>query len=318
MAENFAVIRMDKIKTLSSFSGRMGHNHRQIPCPFASKEDRHRNIVEGCSSDEFIAHLPEKRRKDAVLAFEVVLSASPEFFDYGDQVQLEEWIEANRAWLNDRYPGRLKSFVVHLDEKTPHIHAMLSTLDSKTGSLNYKSILPARNSYAKLQDDYSEAMKRFGLRRGIRGSKSIHERPVRPNSPDSVPADLYRAERSRRRGLECTLMGLDKRLARMEKQLGFLLNALGLIVGRRLCPDLSKQDLADIREAARSIAEAREASKAEATKGGGMEAAARQGPACPRMPNAEAAASVASPAFSEKGLCANDTPLKSRLNLKPL
>lgn len=319
MPQNYAVITLEKVKTLEDFAARMGHNHRTIPCPYASVEDRARNIVKGCTAAEFVADLPEKRRKDAVIAIEAILTASPEFFDYGDAAQLEEWIEANRAWLDETYPGRVRSFVVHLDEKTPHIHVMLSTLDAKTGNLNYKTILPKKNSLTELQDAYSEAMKRFGLRRGIRGSKAKHQKIIRPGSPDSVPADLYKSERSRRRDLERTLQTLDRRLAYMQKQLGFLLNALGIIVGRRLDSDLSKQDLADIRDAARASEKAREAGEAKAPKKIGMEAAARQGPDCSRMPNAEAGASVASPsAVSGKGCCANDKNLKSRLNLKPL
>lgn len=295
MPQNYVSIRMEKVKTLSEFGARMGHNHRIIPCPYARIEDRARNISEGCTAQEFIAELPEKRRKDAVIAIEAVLTASPEFFEYGDQAQLEEWIEANRAWLNERYPGRLKSFVVHLDEKTPHIHAMLSTLDAKTGNLNYKTILPAKNSLAKLQDEYAEAMKPFGLRRGIRGSKAKHQKIIRPGSPDSVPADLYKSERSRRRFLECTLQTLDRRLAYMEKQLGFLLNALGLIVGRRLPAELTKTDRQDIADAARAAAKNREAVKARGTEESGMEAAARQGPAGSRAPIAEEGTDSAAP-----------------------
>lgn len=295
MPQNYAVITLEKVKTLEDFAARMAHNHRTIPCPYASVEDRARNIVKGCTAAEFIADLPEKRRKDAVIAIEAILTASPEFFDYGDAAQLEEWIEANRAWLDETYPGRVRSFVVHLDEKTPHIHVMLSTLDAKTGNLNYKTILPKKSSLTELQDAYSEAMKRFGLRRGIRGSKAKHEKIIRPGSPDSVPADLYKSERSRRRSLECTLQTLDRRLAYMEKQLGFLLNALGLIVGRRLPAELTKTDRQDIADAARAAAKNREAVKARGTEESGMEAAARQGPAGSRAPIAEEGTDSAAP-----------------------
>jgi len=62
----------------------------------------------------------------------MVLSASPSFFrapgqgpGQWDDKSLEEWREATLTWLLDEYGSDLVHASIHLDEDTPHIHALI-------------------------------------------------------------------------------------------------------------------------------------------------------------------------------------------------
>lgn len=70
---------------------------------------------------------------------QLVLSASPEFFrDPGqgpgqwNHDRLKEWVKRTRKWLRDEYGRDCVHISMHLDEDTPHIHALIvPTYDKK-------------------------------------------------------------------------------------------------------------------------------------------------------------------------------------------
>jgi len=145
----------------------------------------------------------DKPRKDAVLAVEVFMSASPEYFrpsdssQYGEyeQGKLDEWKKCTEKFLRDRYGENLVEMILHVDEGTPHIHAMVVPAVTKTKSKRrtndeiqknipaktYTSAtLDAKSMFNKftlvnLQTDYAMAVKELGLERGIHGSKAVHQ-----------------------------------------------------------------------------------------------------------------------------------------------
>lgn len=121
-------------------------------------------------------------RKNAVLAVEFLLTASPEYFrpknpelaGYYEQQQLEDFQHTACEWLLNRYGDRIVRAELHLDESTPHIHAYMVPLDEK-GKLNCRALLGgSRYRLSELQDDFATAMKPLGLERGIKGSRAKH------------------------------------------------------------------------------------------------------------------------------------------------
>lgn len=63
---------------------------------------------------------------------QIVLSASPEYFrgpgqgpGQWDETRLKAWKAATLAWLHDEYGDDLAHASLHLDEDTPHIHALV-------------------------------------------------------------------------------------------------------------------------------------------------------------------------------------------------
>lgn len=121
-------------------------------------------------------------RKNAVLAVEFLLTASPEYFrpddpsraGYYEPKQLESFQHTACEWLQNRYGDRIIRAELHLDESTPHIHAYMVPLDEK-GKLNCRALLGgSRYRLSELQDDFALAMKPLGLERGIKGSRASH------------------------------------------------------------------------------------------------------------------------------------------------
>ncbi|HHQ2415082.1 plasmid recombination enzyme family protein [Enterobacter asburiae] len=121
------------------------------------------------------------RNKDTVIFNEFVLTASPEFFfnnkngskksrsEYDDN--LKEWVKTQISFLEKENYGKCVNAVLHLDESTPHIHALI--LPIKDGKLNNKSFWRGKNSYGRLQDIYNTANSKFDLKRGEEKSKTL-------------------------------------------------------------------------------------------------------------------------------------------------
>lgn len=131
---------------------------------------------------EGIKQVPLKIRKDATVAVNIVLSASPEYFrpdnpakvgEY-DQEQLEPWISANLKYLKKEYGENLVSATLHLDEDTPHIHATVVPL--KEGRLvGKKMFFNGAKHMASHHDKYHEYIGELGIFRGEKASISKNE-----------------------------------------------------------------------------------------------------------------------------------------------
>lgn len=118
-----------------------------------------------------------KIRTDAVKFLSHILSGTHEdmLSIFADEKKKEEWIKANYEFLKDQYGAdNIVRFSLHLDEKTPHIHAITIPL-TKEGKLSAKEVLGNRIDLQNKQTKYSEYMKPFGLERGELGSTAKHE-----------------------------------------------------------------------------------------------------------------------------------------------
>ena len=145
---------------------------------------------------------PKKRRSDAVLAVEMILSASAEFFrperpweaKTYDEERMTAWRDASLAWLKGRYGANLVSAVLHLDEATPHIHAVFVPL-TEDHRLSAKDLIGRREHLRAFQDSVSAAMAPLGIQRGMEGSIAVHtdvdEYYARVNRPrDPAPVEV--------------------------------------------------------------------------------------------------------------------------------
>lgn len=161
----YAILRIKKLKTAGSLAAAGAHIHRKRPTPNA---DPSRGIEVLHGSDnlrlDVRARLPKKRRKNAVLAVEMLLTASPEWFRDGGSV--ESWSDHCIAWLDARYGKNCVNVCRHDDETTNHIHAVIVPI-TPDGRLSCDEFFGTPEKLSKLQDDYAECMKPFGLERGI-------------------------------------------------------------------------------------------------------------------------------------------------------
>ena len=122
-------------------------------------------------------------KQSAVLAFEMMLTASPEYFRPDNPGaagewqpdKLRAWEQLSAQWLKGSYGDNIVRATFHRDEVTPHIHAIVVPLNEK-GHINARDYMGGKDQLSALQDSYAEAMKPLGLSRGIRGSKTKYER----------------------------------------------------------------------------------------------------------------------------------------------
>lgn len=118
----------------------------------------------------------DKRNVKPVTA--ILLSASPEFFDNGkggwDQKKLAAWTKASSTWLGEEFGEDLVHMSLHLDEKTPHIHAKVvptyekTTKRGKTRQVSHNNhpAFKGPKSYYRLWDRYAAAVAPLGIERG--------------------------------------------------------------------------------------------------------------------------------------------------------
>ncbi|NMX48139.1 plasmid recombination enzyme, partial [Pseudomonas sp. WS 5407] len=121
------------------------------------------------------ALLPEKRRKDAVLAVEYVMTASPEWFDKATPEQEKEFFQRSLQWLADKYGAdRIVTASIHRDEATPHLSAFVVPL-TQDKRLSAKEFIGSRDKMRADQSSYAGGVADLVLERGIEGSKATHQ-----------------------------------------------------------------------------------------------------------------------------------------------
>ncbi len=174
---NFAILRVQKVKTMSSMAARGRHNFREQETPNADPDLLGQNLVEGAqTTDEMLKAisdlLPVKRRKDAVIGLEYLITASPEHFGNSNDIA---YFEDAIAWLEAKHgKENVVCKTVHLDESTPHLAAFVVPLLG--GKLNAKHFTGGAKALAEMQTDFAEKVgKKHNLERGIQRSKAVHQ-----------------------------------------------------------------------------------------------------------------------------------------------
>jgi hypothetical protein len=181
-----AICRVAKVKGAGSIGGKSDHNYRQGIVPNADPDRLHMNheyVLNyenlGKAIDARIEHAGIQRmRQDAVKGIEFILTASPERFKRDETGQTigdyreHYWVKANLEFMQQQYGKNLVAFTLHQDEKTPHIHAIVVPI-TPDNRLCAKELFNPK-TLRQLQTDYAQAMKPFGLERGIEGSRAQH------------------------------------------------------------------------------------------------------------------------------------------------
>jgi hypothetical protein len=183
----YAICRVAKIKTAQAGTAKTAHNYRQRETPNADTERKpmnheyintaERNYWE--LATERIQEAGAKARHDSVRGVEVLLTASPEAFKrQADGTPNDwhgsKWAEANIAFLKGKFGEQnVVSCTLHQDELTPHFHAVVVPITAD-GRLSAKDVFNPK-TLRVLQTEYAEAMKPFGMERGVEHSRAKHE-----------------------------------------------------------------------------------------------------------------------------------------------
>lgn len=176
----FAILRAEKLKTMGNVGGSLAHNYRTIETPNAdpsrTPDNSHSLPTPEAVKAAISERLPEKRRSDAVLCIEYMITASPEWKGWDDDRQ-KEYFDQAKQWLEQQHGKQnVVATSIHRDETTPHLIAYVVPLDQETGRLNAKKFLGGKAKLAQMQSDFADRVKNLGLDRGIEGSKAKHTR----------------------------------------------------------------------------------------------------------------------------------------------
>ena len=173
----YAIMRFSKQK---GASGALEAHHERTKTKYASNPDidtgrsRHNfHIVSPVLSykrevDGRIDAAGCQTRKDSVRFVDTLVTASPDFFKGKKRAEIEAYFKRAVDFLS-RKIGRDNIFaaVVHMDEKTPHLHLCFTPI-TKDGRLSAKEIIGNRGQLVKWQDDFFAHMVKAypGLERG--------------------------------------------------------------------------------------------------------------------------------------------------------
>ncbi|RJW86828.1 MobV family relaxase [Bacteroides sp. AF35-22] len=152
--------------------------------------------------DEAIAHrlntagIKRKITHDQVRVVRVVLSGTHEdMMAIRDEGRLDDWCRDSIQWLQATYgKDNVVAAHLHMDEKTPHIHAAVVPIvtserrkakkEQENGKRKYRKKsdtvrlcaddLFNRQTLIAYHDNYARVMAQYGLQRGVRGSEARH------------------------------------------------------------------------------------------------------------------------------------------------
>ena len=203
----YAVLHLEKAKGTDS---RMSaHIERTVHPKNADRTRTHLNrelvqFPEGVRNrTQAIAHRIETagiRRKvsaNQVKAIRILLTGSNKDMKQMEaEGRIEDWCNDSLNWIRETYGEQnLVSAVLHMDEKTPHIHATVIPIvtgerrkagqEEQNGKKKYRKKNPqdvrlcaddvmARHRLKHYQDTYAQAMNKYGLQRGVDGSLAKH------------------------------------------------------------------------------------------------------------------------------------------------
>lgn len=175
-----AIFRIQKLKSARSVSGCLKHNFRDLDTPNAdlNKLDQNEVLAGPKTATEamqnYSDNLPEKIRKNAVMAIECLSTASPEFFETASPETQKQFFADSLKFIEDKFgKENIVSAVIHRDESTPHLQTLVIPLFE--AKLNAKEFIGgSKHELSRMQTAYHKKVAHHGLERGQIKSKATH------------------------------------------------------------------------------------------------------------------------------------------------
>lgn len=176
-----------------------------------------------------------------------------------DSGKLDEWIADNIKWARDTFGGdNVVGAALHMDERTPHLHIAvvpIVTTERKkkareaTAKKRYRTKaanrprlcaddIMERGKMSRYQDIYAEAMAKYGLERGIRGSEARH----------IGQHEYYRDCMVKKKGLEEDIGNLSIEKRQLDKEKKSLESKVESLECRATALDTRKKMLTQVNE----------------------------------------------------------------------
>lgn len=175
---SFAIYRTAKLGSFGEIGGSLSHTYRTRNTPNADENKAHLNehsLQTYNSCFEAIKNsIPEKRRKNAVLCIEHLITASPDWSGWNTEKE-KEFFDKSLEFVKQKYGSEnVIAHSIHRDETTPHLIVYVLPIDEK-GGLNAKKWLGGRAKLSQTQTDFANEVKSLGLERGLENSKARHK-----------------------------------------------------------------------------------------------------------------------------------------------
>ncbi|MCI9367813.1 MAG: plasmid recombination protein [Oscillospiraceae bacterium] len=201
-----AILRFEKRK--AGPAGALEAHHERTKEQYASNPD----IDTSRSRDNFHIIRPTQKyrreidsrikaagcrtRKDSTMFVDTLITASPEFFTGRSRREMQAYFTEAAAFMERKVGrGNIFSAVVHMDEKTPHLHLCFTPI-TKDRRLSAKEILGNRAQLSKWQDEFHAHMSKAfpALQRGE--SALVTKRKHIPTWLFKQSIDLTRQQRA--------------------------------------------------------------------------------------------------------------------------
>ena len=248
---NFAIIRHAKIKAGRHLVAAGLHNGRRGGAENADQTAPGGiEIIHGSGEPhrDVMAKLETlgitKIRKDGNVAIEVMLAASPDWWEShgwkrGEAIKpntrkvIDEWRDENAKYLEKRFGAHLLASVqLHLDEASPHIQALVIPAQFRKDGrskdkglawrLSTEKVLPGPRAMKQIVSEYAKEMEQFGLVRGADlETGRVQHRPLREwqDEQAKITKELHKMkelqEAERRKEIEDAAR--DREALRMER-----------------------------------------------------------------------------------------------------
>lgn len=189
----YCFVTTEKISTLGALTAKYNHNYRTVQVDNADPSLKHlndevlslprdQNGKKMTYVDFYKKRIDEQEyyknhsvRKNNVLAIEVVTT-----FSRQDNIPLDEWKKKNVDWIKNTFnkakdeKNNVASVMFHGDENgNVHCHAIVIPIN-ENGRLGARSYTGGSRALRDMQTSYGEAMKEFGLERGLEGGQARH------------------------------------------------------------------------------------------------------------------------------------------------
>lgn len=195
MAAQYAIMRFAKYKG-PEISGIEAHDERtkekyaSDPDVDTSRTQYNFHLIEPkgryrAEAERQIAEAGCRTRSDSVRLVETLVTASPEFFQGKKRSDIRDFFQTALDFIKEKQnPDTIISAVVHMDEKTPHMHLSFVPL-TEDGRLCAKEIIGNKKKLTQWQDAFWEHMvEKFpDLERGLSASET---------SRDHIPPRVFK------------------------------------------------------------------------------------------------------------------------------
>ncbi len=168
MKAQYAILRFAKYKgpeigRIESHNERTKETYASNPDVDTSKSHMNFHLVQPersyrAEAERQIAEADCRTRSDSVRVVEALVTASPEFFKGKSREEVKVFFETALDFMKQNQEQKTYiSAVVHMDEKTPHMHFSFVPL-TEDGRLSAKEILGNRKKLTQWQDNFWKHM----------------------------------------------------------------------------------------------------------------------------------------------------------------